>query len=100
VAGVVGEGVQGGAGVAAGCPAEADGAGLAGGAGDWGGAALGDGVLGAAGPVQDGADLGDDLAEVDLADVGRGRQELGLGMAQECRADGTVEIGDRRQQGG
>jgi hypothetical protein len=47
-----------------------------------------------------GPNLGDDLAEVDLADVGRGRQELGLGMAQECRADGTVEIGDRRQQGG
>jgi len=56
-------------------------------------------VLGAAGSIKDGADLGDDLAEVDLTDVGHGRQELGFGVAKECRADGTVEVGDRGQQG-
>jgi hypothetical protein len=41
----------------------------AGSSGDRGGAALGDRLLGGAGTPQDGADLGEDLGEVDLADA-------------------------------
>jgi hypothetical protein len=90
--GVVGEGVQRGSCSPVGGPAEPHRPGLAGGSGDRGGAALGDGLLDGVDTLQDRADLGDELGEVDLADAGHGGQQLGLGVAEQAGAKGAVEV--------
>jgi len=99
VAGVVGEGVQGGPCPPVGGPAEPDRPGLAGGSGDRGRAALGDGLLGGVDAVQDGADLGDELGEVDLADPRHRRQQPSLGMAEQAGTEGVVQVSDGAKQG-
>jgi hypothetical protein len=73
--------------------------GLAGCSGDRGGAALGDGLLDGVDTLQDGADLGDDLGEVDLADARHGGQQPGLGVANQAGGEGAVEVGDGAKQG-
>jgi hypothetical protein len=99
VPGVVGEGMQRGSCSPVGGPAEPDRPGLAGGSGDRGGTAFGDGLLGVVDTLQDGADLGDQLGEVDLADAGHGGKQLGLGMAEQASTKGSVEVGDGGKQG-
>jgi hypothetical protein len=99
VSGVVGEGVQGGPCPAVGGPAESHRPGLAGGSGDRGGTAFGDGLPGVVDTLQDGADLGDELGEVDLADARHGSRQLGLGMAEQAGAKSAVQVGDGGQQG-
>jgi hypothetical protein len=96
---VAGEGGQGLSGLGVGRPAEGDGPALAGGFGDRRGPAFGGGVLDGAGAVQDWADLGDDLGQVDLADAGQVGQQLGLGVAEQPGAQRVVQVGDRGQQG-
>jgi hypothetical protein len=76
--------------LAVGGPAEPHRPGLAGGAGDRSGAALGDGLLGVVDAVQDGADLGEELSEVDLAEAGHGGQQLGLAVAEQGGANRAV----------
>jgi hypothetical protein len=100
VAGVVGEGVQGLSRPPVGGQPEVDAAGLAGRPGDRGGTGLGSGVLGAAGPVQDRADLSQQLGVAELADARKPRQQLGLGVGGQPLADRLVEVGDGGQQGG
>jgi hypothetical protein len=90
VAGVVSEGVEGGSCSPVGRPAESHRPGLAGGSGDRGGTALGDGLLGVVDAVQDGADLGEELSEVDLPDARHGGQQLGLGVAEQGGANRAV----------
>jgi hypothetical protein len=80
-------------------PAEPHRPGLAGGSGDRRGAALGDGLLDGVDTLQDGADLGDELGEVDLADAGHGGKQPGLGVAEQAGAKGAVEVGDGGKQG-
>jgi hypothetical protein len=84
VAGVVGEDVQGLAGVAVGGHAEPDAAGLARGASDRSGIRLSGGLVGAASPVQDRAELGQQLGEGDLAGVGQGGEQGCLGWVARC----------------
>ena len=69
--------------------------------GDRGGAALGDRLLGVVDAVQDGADLGEELGEVDLADPGHRGQQPSLGLAPETQAgtQGAVQVGDGANQG-
>ena len=90
MSGVVGEDVEGLAGAAVGGQAEVDAAGLARRAGDRGRAGLGGGVLGAAGAVQDGAELGKELGVADVADAGeRGaRAILEASRKKTCLAPG------------
>jgi hypothetical protein len=76
----VGEGGQGLAGPPVGGPAEVDPAGLAGGSGDRRRAAFGGGLLGVGDPVKDRPDLGQQLGQVDGADPGQRRQQLGAGI--------------------
>lgn len=68
------------AGTGVGCPAELDHGALAGLFGDRRGANLGSGVGKVAGPVQDRADLGQDLGQVDLADARQRLEDRGLGV--------------------
>jgi hypothetical protein len=76
---VVGEGGEGGAGPPVGGPTEIDPAGLAGGPGDRRSATFGGGLLGVGDPVKDRTDLGQQLGQVDGADTGQRRQQLGAG---------------------
>ena len=99
MSGVVGEGVQRGPCSPVGRPAEPNRPGLAGRSGDRGGAALGDGLLGVVDAVQDGADLGDELGQVDLADAGHGGEQPGLGVANQAGTQGAVQVGDGAKQG-
>jgi hypothetical protein len=46
-----------------------------------------------------GADLGQDLGQVDLADAGHGRQHGGLGMGSQGGEQRPVQVGDAGQQG-
>jgi hypothetical protein len=64
-----------------------------------GGAALGDGLLDVVDAVQDGADLGDELSEVDLADPGHGGQQPSLGVAEQAGTQGAVQVSDGAKQG-
>jgi hypothetical protein len=94
---VAGEGVQGVAGLGAGCPPEGDGPALARGSGDGCGAALGAGLLDVASAVQDRAGLGHDLGEIDLTDARHGGQQPGLGVPEQPGAKRSVEFGDGAQ---
>jgi hypothetical protein len=98
VAAVVGEDARGGAGAGVGCPAELDHGGLAGLLGDRGGANLGSGVGEVAGPVQDRADLGQDLGQVDLADARQRLEDRGLGVLAKGGGQGPIQVGDAAKQ--
>ena len=98
VAAVVGEDAQGGAGAGVGCPAELDHGGLAGLLGDWRGANLGSGGGEVAGPVQDRADLGQDLGQVDLADARQRLEDRGLGVLAQGGGQGPIQVGDAAKQ--
>jgi hypothetical protein len=94
VAAVVGEDAQGVAGTGIGCPAELDHGGLAGLLGDRGGANVGSGVGEVTGPVQDRADLGQDLGQVDLADARQRLEDRGLGMLAQGGGQGSIQFGE------
>jgi hypothetical protein len=98
MAAVVGEGAQGVAGTAVGSPAELDHGAVAGLLGDWGGANLGSGLGEVAGPVQDRADLGQDLGQVDLADARQRLEDGGLGVLATGGGQGPIQLGDAAQQ--
>ncbi len=55
-------------------------------------------MFGAGGAVQDRPDLGEQLAEADLADAGQRGQQPGLGVLGEPLADRPVEFGDGGKQ--
>jgi hypothetical protein len=97
VAGVVGEDVKRLAGLVGG-QAEVRAAGLARCMGNRGGAGLGGGVLGAAGAVQDRAELGEGLGVADLAHPRQPGQQVGLRVLAEPRGHGLVKLGDGGQQ--
>jgi hypothetical protein len=94
VAAVVGEGAQGVAGAGVDCPAELDQGVLAGLLGDRRGATLGSDVGEVAGPVQDRADLGQDLGQVDLADARQRLEDRGLGVLGQGGGQGPIQLGD------
>jgi hypothetical protein len=98
VAAVVGEDAQGVAGTGIGCPAELDHGAVAGLLGDRGGANLGSGVGEVADPVQDRADLGQDLGQVDLADARQRLEDRGLGMLAQGGGQGPIQVGEAAKQ--
>jgi hypothetical protein len=95
----VGEGGQGLAGATVGGPAEVDPAGLARGSGDRRGAAFGGGLLGVGDPVKDRPDFGEQLGEVDGADTGQRREQLGAGIRSDTGGDRRFGLGDGPKQG-
>lgn len=99
MAAVVGEDAQGVAGAGVGRPAELDHGGLAGLLGDRRGANLGSGLAEVAGPVQDRADLGQDLGQVDLADARQRLEDRGLGVLAQGGGQGPIQLGDAAKQG-
>jgi hypothetical protein len=93
------EGGQGLADPTVGGPAERDAGGLAAGSGDRRRAAFGGGLLGVGDPVKDRPDLGQQLGQVDGADPGQRRQQLGAGIGSDAGGDRRFELGDGPQQG-
>jgi hypothetical protein len=47
-----------------------------------------------AGPVQDRADLGQDLGQVDLADARQRLEDRGLGVLAKGGGQGPIQLGD------
>ena len=99
MSGVVGEAGERDAGSGVAGEAELDVAALAGLAGDRGDTAAGGCLVGVVAAVEERADLGDDLSEVDLADAWQRREQLGLRVGQQQRADRGVEPGDGGEGG-